>query len=756
MKKNLLLKRMLLSMAALAGAGAMYALDFTQGALKYTVTSGTEVSVACVNKNSTDPMVIPSTVVNDGVTYTVTTIKNDNFQGAQMSALTIPATVKNIDAYTFQNCAMTTITFEDGIKLSTIKDHTFKQCKNVKELVIPEGVSTIQGWALEHMDGLESLTLPSTLATVDDGAFAWIGNNPSITSSVTVKAFTPPTTSGTPFRDLNYAACMLYVPQQSVDDYKSSKLFSPFGDNIVGVDMGENTVTFPTTGVVIDGLKYMLNGDRETVNVQVNNTSAAFDAVIPASIVYDGTNYPVSQIADKGFQQSKVLSVTIAEGITSIGTYAFQNAKGITSITIPASVSEIGSSAFQYCEGLTSITFAAGSKLSVVNNHVFNNCSKVTELVIPEGVISLGEWSLENMKGLQSLTLPSTMQTLNSGCLARCTSLISLTINATTPPTVKNSNVFEGTSIAECDLFVPESAVSTYKAAQYYKDFANMSDGVVIGILKYDPNADGTTASVSITNTNATDAVEILSEVTINGKQYTVTAIAPSGFENSHVKNVTIPNTVTTFGNRAFCHAYGLVSIVIPASVEDLGQETFRWCENVLLSIEFEKGSKVTALQNYTFNGCRKVTELTIPEGVTSIGKWVFENMASMTTLTLPSTLANINEYSFQGCNACETVKIYAEVPPTVVNANNTFNSFPTSTCKLLVPQGKKEAYAAAPAWSKFGNIEEIVETGVDVVVDSADSTPVYYNLMGVKVENPESGLYIVVKDGKASKVYVK
>lgn len=753
MKKNLLLSKLLLSVAMLSGTVMMSAQDFTNGVLKYSVTGGTEVSVQCADKNSTEAIVIPSTVVNNGTTYTVTSIPQDGFNGSKTTDITIPASIASIGSYGIAQCAnLKTITFEEGIKLTQISDHLFIRCTKVTELVIPEGVTSIAGWALEHMDGLESLTLPSTLKEIADGAFAWTG----ALKTITIKAFTPPTMNGNPFRDFVFTTCKLIVPDVSVEDYKNNKVFSSFGDNIVGEDMGEKPVAdFPAEGIVADGLKYMLNDDAKTLNVSVADKTAAFEAVIATSKEYNGKIFPVTSVAKEGFNNSKITSVVIPEGITTIGDAAFRDVRSFTSVVIPASVSQIGSNAFEACENLTSITFAQGSKLKEIKNHVFKKCTKVTEFVIPEGVTSLGEWSLENMSSMTSLTLPSTMATLNSGSLARCSSLVKLTINATVPPKVTNANVFDGVQYGKCNLYVPESALSVYKAADYYKEFANMSDAIVIGILRYMPNEDGKTAEVSVSDKNAKEEVEILSEVTIKGNKYAVTSIAEGGFQQSHVTGVVIPSSITKFGNKAFVNAYDLTSIVIPASVTDLGEEAFRY-DNKLTSIEFEAGSHITVIKNYTFDNCKNIKELVIPEGVKTIDKWAFQNMSALTSLVLPSTLTYVGNWSFQSSNACTTLQVNAITPPEVESDNGTFNKFPVSTCTLKVPAGSKNAYAEAPGWKYFTNIEEMSPSGVDTIEDTVEGTPVYYNLMGVKVENPESGLYIVVKNGKASKVIIK
>ena len=74
------------------------------------------------------------------------------------------------------------------------------------------------------------------------------------------------------------------------------------------------------------------------------------NVVIPESVTYNGTSYPVTSIGDWTFYGcSGLTSVTIPNSVTSIGGSAFRDCSGLTSVTIPNSVTSIGNSAFQNC-----------------------------------------------------------------------------------------------------------------------------------------------------------------------------------------------------------------------------------------------------------------------------------------------------------------------------------------------------------------------------------------------------------------------
>ena len=118
-----------------------------------------------------------------------------------------------------------------------------------------------------------------------------------------------------------------------------------------------------------------------------------------------------------------VTSITLPDGLTSIGDDAFLNCRSLTSVTIPHSVTSIGNSAFNGCTSLTSVT-------------------------IPDSVTSIG------INAFQS-----------------CTSLKDIYCNPTTPPATK-SYVFAG-YVPERKIYVPMESVNAYKSASGWSDYAS-------------------------------------------------------------------------------------------------------------------------------------------------------------------------------------------------------------------------------------------------------------------------------------------
>ena len=125
---------------------------------------------------------------------------------------------------------------------------------------------------------------------------------------------------------------------------------------------------------------------------------------------------------------SGLTSLTLPAGITSIGEYAFYGCSGLTSLTLPAGITEIGLYAFARCSGLTSLTFPAG--ITSIGYGVFYGCSGLTSLTLPAGITSIGERAFRGCSGLTSLTLPAGITKICKCTFEDCSGLTSLTLPA--------------------------------------------------------------------------------------------------------------------------------------------------------------------------------------------------------------------------------------------------------------------------------------------------------------------------------------
>ena len=124
---------------------------------------------------------------------------------------------------------------------------------------------------------------------------------------------------------------------------------------------------------------------------------------------------------------SGLTSITIPDGVTSIGIYAFGDCSGLTSIVIPDSVTSIEQWAFEGCSELTSITIPDG--VTSIGPGAFLRCSELTSITIPEGVTSIGYNAFNNCVTLTSITIPDSVTSIGYNAFHNCASLTTITFN---------------------------------------------------------------------------------------------------------------------------------------------------------------------------------------------------------------------------------------------------------------------------------------------------------------------------------------
>ena len=137
-------------------------------------------------------------------------------------AITVPTTVKVIADNAFYNCSeLTSITLPKGI--DSIGNRAFNNCSKLTSIDLPDGLKALGEYAFYQCDALSTITIPSSVTTIKSSAFRGCTG----LTKLTVEATTPPTIQSNTFRDVDHTI-PVYVPEGSVDAYKSADYWSEF------------------------------------------------------------------------------------------------------------------------------------------------------------------------------------------------------------------------------------------------------------------------------------------------------------------------------------------------------------------------------------------------------------------------------------------------------------------------------------------------------------------------------------------------
>ena len=563
-----------------------------------------------------------------------------------LTSLTIGDNVAYIGDYFFYGCtSLTELTLPN--KLVQIGEEAFADCRSLSSITIPDNVKIIDDFAFYGCSGLTSLNIGSGIKSIGREAFGYCSG----LTSVTINAINPPDLGLNPFNGVHLLR--IYVPCESVDKYKA--LWWDVEDIIEGIPpCGEPPISVRFSANYQYGLSYSAECNSSTILTSGDTRPSGYEYSAMTSAVVGGC---ISEIGIRAFSGGTLSSVTIENGVTTIGQYAFQRCSGLTDVTIGGSVTTIGNYAFQNCSGITSIT-------------------------IPSSVTSIGNYAFSGCTSLSSLTIPNSVANINTSAFQSCSGLTSITINATTPMTL-GSRAFNNTN--DCPIYVPCESVGVYRAASGWNAYASRIQGVPPCA---DPIKFSATYSDSQTYSKNCNNTSMLS--TGDTKQ--------SGYEYSAMTSAIVGDCVVTIDSSAFTSCYSLSSVTIGSGVTNIYSYAFYECTSLS---SFTIPSGVTTIPNNVFQGCTSLSSIIIPNNVTYIGQAAFQYCSGLTSVSIGSGVATIGHRAFYGCTNLQAIYSYATTPPALVY-ESVFDD--TNDCPIYVPSQSVDAYKAASGWSEYAN----------------------------------------------------
>ena len=173
------------------------------------------------------------------------------------------------------------------------------------------------------------------------------------------------------------------------------------------------------------------------------------------------------------------------------------------------------------------------------------------------------------------------------------------------------------------------------------------------------------------------DAEEVEIPSMINGKN--VTTIDDSTFEGRNtIKSVTIPDSVTTIGHRAFGNCKSLKNIDVSVDNSNyISENGVLFDKNKTKLIQYPRKKKdktyiipegVTTIGDLAFMNCNSLISVAIPDSVITIGDFAFERCRHLENITIPDSVTTIGDFAFRDCNSLISVTISDSVT-TIGNA---------------------------------------------------------------------------------------
>ena len=399
--------------------------EITDGYLKYRVYED-YAAVGISDQTVEDEIVIPSEV--NGVP--VTEILPYAFYGClNLKSIIIPDSVTSIDEYAFGWSGIESITIPDSVEV--IWNEAFWCCTSLKSITLPDSIECICSFTFADCTYLKSVIIPDSVTRIENDAFINCESLRSITmpkSVAQIDMYAFDECSNLELTILN-PECRLY------SDY-------PIGD-----------------GCVLRGHKG--STAEEYAKKFGWNFKEISDVVTDGFLTYDVYDDHAEVVrCDESATGEVVISDKInGVPVTLIGANAFEDCKTLNSIVIPNSVNEIGNSAFWYCSGLESVILP--ENITSIGSSTFIECHNLKSINIPDSVVNIGSSAFGGCKSLESITIPDSVTIISSGAFSGCSGLKSLTI----PSSVMSIEyrAFQGcTNLKTLTILNPECEIDLY------------------------------------------------------------------------------------------------------------------------------------------------------------------------------------------------------------------------------------------------------------------------------------------------------
>lgn len=480
-----------------------------------------------------------------------------------------------------------------------------------------------------------------------------------------------------------------------------------------------------------DTLYYDTVGGNAVVVAPFYNTWADItepegELIIPASVSWNGTTYPVTAIGHHAFTNCLTLtSVVIPEGVTKIDNMAFSGCMSLSSVPLPSTLRNIGYMSFQDCTGLPSVVVpdsvesvgfgAFGHVKNVIYNGtlntnnwrpctlngyvegalVFSDSSKTTltgcfssatQVTLPASVTAIGGYAFMDCIHLQTLEVPSAVDTIGTNAFYYV-----------------NNVVYSGSATG--------SPWGAKTLGGYVESPFVYADATKTTLTGYWGSADSVAIPEGVT---AIGAYAFTKTLSLSGLRLpsTLTTLGYGAFNYcANLRHVTFNEGLETIDTNAFYNCRNLRAIRIPASVSHIAKYAF-WgnfrAESVVVdrenpvyrSYELNWGgvphSLNAIIERSTGTLVRGFANTVIPSTVTTLFENSFGGIRSRQTLDIPASVTAIGKSTFENCNRLATVRCFGHEAP--VLGEEAFSGQHVATT-LYVPQGCLEAYAA---WAEY------------------------------------------------------
>ena len=296
----------------------------------------------------------------------------------------------------------------------------------------------------------------------------------------------------------------------------------------------------------------------------------------------------------------EVKKAVIEDGVTSIGTCAFENCESLTEVTLPGTLDRIGDYAFEGCTGMSKIVFPEGIKS--IGNYAFNSCTSLAEIDLPESLRSIGHDVFAECSSLKSARIPGGIKNVGAYMFQRCTALTDVYLEEGLEE-IGDTMFMQCSSLKQIDI--PDSVKKVGSGAFTYCSGLTRID-IPKSVLTIEPNIVqyfSECNNLTRINVDPDNPVYSSEDGVLFSKDKETLICCPPGKSGDYV----IPEEVCVIEELAFSECKKLTSVSISDNVQTIGNFAFTGCTGIeTITIP----GNVFLSWNGVFNGCTSLQEI--------------------------------------------------------------------------------------------------------------------------------------------------
>ena len=529
--------------------------------------------------------------------------------------------------------------FKYFTSVKRLEERAFDSCIQLRRITLPESLEEIGPYAFCNVSVLADLHIPASVNLIEQFS---IGICPALVNLTVAEDNSVYDSRNNSNAIIHTATNKLLVGCNGTvipDDIQI------IGDCAFWASKIEN-VTIPDSVTSIERQAFRECNNLKTVNIGKGVKEWGYQVFSKASgDYYLNSDIPDSQSSDNSvFYISNMTNLTIGPDVTTLGKHAVSNCKSLKKVVIPKNVVNLQN---PFTDGTTISELEFDSP--IVGKELFKGMS-LTKVTLGDEVESIGESAFHDCKSLLEVIGGNNVKTIGNKAFYNCWKMTSINLGNVLE-SIGNEAFYQNYALLSVQM--PETVTSLgEKAFRSCGKLASVKMSDKIEEIKTETFFECVSlkefnfpASLTTIGTNSFQKAGLVSIIFPKN----LSQIGQGAFNNCSPTQIQVNSTITS-KNYSFVNCSGELTInapLMPSDVEDHAIDRGAFSEANFTKVIIGEGVK--ELPNGSFYNSRYLTDVVLPEGFETLGSWAFSGCISLKNINIPSTLTKIGDGALEG-----------------------------------------------------------------------------------------------------------